>query len=244
MPFQRSVLRGEAGKEHAMATSITLTASDGHKLGAYLATPSGTPRGGIVVVQEIFGVNRHIRGVADRFATAGYAALAPALFDRAERDFDVGYDEASIARGRAVRRLVAYDDPQRDTPAAVAELQRFGKVGLVGYCWGGNIAWLAACRLAAGSGPAIAAAVGYYGGDIANLLNEMPKAPLMLHFGERDAHIPAEAVARIRAAAPTVPVYTYPAGHGFNCDERKDYDAASADAARERTLVHFAQHAG
>ncbi|MGE0118085.1 MAG: dienelactone hydrolase family protein [Dongiaceae bacterium] len=223
-----------------MGTHVTLTASDGHGFTAYLATPAGAPRGGIVVVQEIFGVNRHIRGVADRFAAAGYAALAPALFDRAERDVEVGYDEASIAKGRAVRQRVPYDDVLRDTAAAVTELRRFGKVGLVGYCWGGSIAWLAACRPV----PGLAAAVGYYGGDIANRLNERPKVPLMLHFGERDAHIPAEAVARIRAAAPDVPVYTYPAGHGFNCDERKDYDAASADAARERTLAHFAQHVG
>ena len=221
-----------------MGTSITLTAADGHRIGAWLATPSGRERGGVVVIQEIFGVNRHIRAVTDRFAEDGYAALAPALFDRAERNLDVGYDEAGVARGRAVRQRVAYDDAMRDTAAAIAHLQRFGKVGIVGYCWGGNIAWLAACRLS------VAAAVGYYGGDIANLLNEVPKAPLMLHFGERDPHIAAEAVARIRAAAPTVPVHTYPAGHGFNCDERKDYDAASADIARQRTLTFFAQHVG
>ena len=221
-----------------MGTSITLTAADGHRIGAWLATPSGRERGGVVVIQEIFGVNRHIRAVTDRFAEDGYAALAPALFDRAERNLDVGYDEAGVARGRAVRQRVAYDDAMRDTAAAIGHLQRFGKVGIVGYCWGGNIAWLAACRLS------VAAAVGYYGGDIANLLNEVPKAPLMLHFGERDPHIAAEAVARIRAAAPTVPVHTYPAGHGFNCDERKDYDAASADIARQRTLTFFAQHVG
>jgi carboxymethylenebutenolidase len=221
-----------------MGDTITLTAPDGHRFGAYLATPSGRERGGIVVIQEIFGVNRHIRAVTDRFAEDGYAALAPALFDRAERNLDVGYDEAGIARGRAVRQRVAYDGALRDTAAAIAHLQRFGKVGIVGYCWGGNIAWLAACRLS------VAAAVGYYGGDIANLLNEVPKAPLMLHFGERDPHIAAEAVARIRAAVPDVPVHTYPAGHGFNCDERKDYDAASAALARERTLAHFAAHVG
>jgi carboxymethylenebutenolidase len=221
-----------------MGTSITLTAADGHRLGAWLATPSGRERGGVVVIQEIFGVNRHIRAVTDRFAEDGYAALAPALFDRAERNLDVGYDETGVAKGRAVRQRIAYDDAMRDTAAAISHLQRFGKVGIVGYCWGGNIGWLAACRLP------VAAAVGYYGGDIANLLNEVPKAPLMLHFGERDPHIAAEAVARIRAAAPAVPVHTYPAGHGFNCDERKDYDAASADIARQRTLAFFAQHVG
>jgi carboxymethylenebutenolidase len=221
-----------------MGSSITLTAADGHRFGAWLATPSGRERGGIVVIQEIFGVNRHIRAVTDRFAEDGYAALAPALFDRAERNLDVGYDEAGVAKGRAVRQRVTYDDAMRDTAAAITHLQRFGKVGIVGYCWGGNIAWLAACRLS------VAAAVGYYGGDIANLLNEVPKAPLMLHFGECDPHITAEAVARIRDAAPAVPVHTYPAGHGFNCDERKDYDAASADVARQRTLTFFAQHVG
>ncbi len=227
-----------------MGNWIKLTASDGHQFDGYLAMPSGTPRGGLVVIQEIFGVNRHMRAVADRFAADGYAALAPALFDRVERNVDVGYDEAGIAKGRTVRQGVSYEQAMRDTAAAVAHLQQYGKVGIVGYCWGGNIAWLAACRLPSGSNPGIAAAVGYYGGDIANLLNEMPKAPLQLHFGERDQHIPAAAVARIRAAVPTVPVHTYPAGHGFNCEERKDYDASSADHARERTLAHFAQHVG
>jgi carboxymethylenebutenolidase len=221
-----------------MGNWIELTASDGHQLSAYLSMPSGPSRGGIVVVQEIFGVNRHVRSVTDRFAGDGYAALAPALFDRVERDVDVGYDEAGFAKGRAVRQGVSYDQAMRDTAAAAAHLQRVGKVGVVGYCWGGNIAWLAACRLP------VAAAVGYYGGDIANLLNETPKAPLMLHFGERDQWIPSEAVARIRSAAPSMPVYTYPAGHGFNCEEREDYDAASAAQAHERTLAHFAHHLG
>ena len=228
-----------------MGNWIKLTASDDHQFDGYLAMPSGTPRGGLVVIQEIFGVNRHMRAVTDRFAADGYAALAPALFDRVERNVDVGYDEAGIEKGRAVRQGVSYDQAMRDTAAAVAHLQQYGKVGIVGYCWGGNIAWLAACRLVPGLNPGITAAVGYYGGDIANLLNETPKAPLMLHFGERDQHIPAAAVARIRAAVPTVPVHTYSAaGHGFNCEERKDYDASSADRARERTLAHFAEHVG
>ena len=221
-----------------MGNWIKLTASDKHQFDGYLATPAGKPRGGIVVIQEIFGVNRHMRAVTDRFAAEGYAALAPALFDRIERNVDVGYDEAGITKGRTVRQGVSYDQAMRDSAAAVAHLQPFGKVGIVGYCWGGNIAWLAACRLP------VAAAVGYYGGDIANLLNETPKAPLQLHFGELDQHITAATVARIRAAVPKVPVHTYPAGHGFNCEERKDYDAASADLARERTLAFFAEHVG
>jgi carboxymethylenebutenolidase len=217
---------------------IRLAASDKHQFDGYLAAPSGKTRGGIVVIQEIFGVNRHMRAVTDRFAAEGYAALAPALFDRVERNVDVGYDEAGIAKGRAVRQRLGYEEAMRDTATAVAHLQQFGKVGIVGYCWGGNIAWLAACRLP------VAAAVGYYGGDIANLLNETPKAPLMLHFGERDQHITAAMVARIRAAVPKVPVHVYPAGHGFNCEERKDYDAASADLARERTLTLFTEQVG
>jgi carboxymethylenebutenolidase len=221
-----------------MGSWITLTAADGHRFSAYLSEPSGLTRGGLVVIQEIFGVNRHIRSVADRFAQDGYAALAPALFDRAVPNIELGYDEAGLARGRAVRQRVNYEDAMRDSAAAVLELQRFGKRGVVGYCWGGNIAWLAACRLP------VAAAVGYYGGDIANLLNEVPKPPLMLHFGERDTSIPLDAVARIRAAVPTVPIYTYPAGHGFNCEERSAYDAASAALARERTLAHLAEHVG
>ena len=221
-----------------MGNWIRLAASDKHQFDGYLAAPSGKARGGLVVIQEIFGVNRHMRAVTDRFAAEGYAALAPALFDRVERNVDVGYDEAGIAKGRAVRQRLGYEEAMRDTAAALAHLQQFGKVGIVGYCWGGNIAWLAACRLP------VAAAVGYYGGDIANLLNETPKAPLMLHFGERDKHIPASAVDRIRAAIPKAPIHTYPAGHGFNCDERKDYDAVSADLARERTLAFFAEHVG
>jgi carboxymethylenebutenolidase len=221
-----------------MGNWIKLTASDKHQFDGYLAAPSGKPRGGLVVIQEIFGVNRHMRALTDRFAADGYAALSPALFDRVERNVDVGYDEAGISKGRAVRQRLGYDEAMRDTAAAVAHLQQFCKVGIVGYCWGGNIVWLAACRLP------VAAAVGYYGGDIANLLNETPKAPLQLHFGELDQHITPAAVARIRAAVPKVPVHTYPAGHGFNCEERKDYDAASADLARERTLAFFAEYVG
>jgi len=227
-----------------MGNWIKLTASDGHQFDGYLAMPSGRPRGGLVVIQEIFGVNRHMRAVTDRFAADGYAALAPALFDRVERNVDVGYGEAGVTKGRTVRQGVSYDQAMRDTAAAIAHLRQFGKVGIVGYCWGGNIAWLAACRLVPGLNPGIAAAVGYYGGDIANLLNETPKAPLQLHFGERDQHITPPAVARIRAALPKLPVHTYPAGHGFNCEERKDYDAASAALARERTLAFFAEHLG
>ena len=221
-----------------MGEWIKLKASDDHQFDGYLSIPSGTPRGGLVVIQEIFGVNHHMRSVTDRFAADGYAALAPALFDRVERSVDLGYDEAGYTKGRAVRQRITYDQAMRDTAASVAHLQRFGKVGIVGYCWGGNIAWLAACRLP------VAAAVGYYGSDVANLLNETPKAPVMLHFGEKDPYIPVESVARIRAAAPSVPVHTYPAGHGFNCEERKDYDAASASQARERTLALFAKSVG
>jgi len=221
-----------------MGNWIKLTASDKHQFDGYVAAPSGKPRGGLVVIQEIFGVNRHMRALTDRLAADGYAALAPALFDRVERNVDVGYDEAGVTKGRAVRQRLGYEEAMRDTAAAVAHLQQFGKVGIVGYCWGGNVVWLAACRLP------VAAAVGYYGGDIASLLNETPKAPLQLHFGELDQHITPAAVARIRAAVPKVPVHTYPAGHGFNCDERKDYDAASADLARERTLAFFAEHVG
>ena len=221
-----------------MGNWIKLTASDKHQFDGYVAAPSGKPRGGLVVIQEIFGVNRHMRALTDRLAAEGYAALAPALFDRVERNVNVGYDEAGVTKGRAVRQRLGYEEAMRDTAAAVAHLQQFGKVGIVGYCWGGNVVWLAACRLP------VAAAVGYYGGDIASLLNETPKAPLQLHFGELDQHITPAAVARIRAAVPKVPVHTYPAGHGFNCDERKDYDAASADLARERTLAFFAEHVG
>ncbi len=223
-----------------MGEMLTLTAEDGHRLGAYRAAPAGTARGGLVVVQEIFGVNSHIKRTCDGFAADGYVALAPALFDRVERDYATGYSPADIEAGRAVRGKLSMDDAIADVRAAVRELARSGsKVGVVGYCYGGTMAWLAGTRI-----DGVAAAVGYYGGGIADTAQETPRCPVMLHFGETDASIPKEHWERIRAHQPSLPLHVYPAGHGFNCDERGSYDAASARQARERTLAFLRQHVG
>ncbi len=221
-----------------MGETITLTAEDGHKLSAYRVAPKGTPRGGLVVVQEIFGVNSHIKRVADGFAADGYVALAPAIFDRVERDFAIGYKPEDIERGRAVRGKLPVEDAVKDVRAAVKALaaERL-KVGVVGYCFGGTLAWLAATRI-----DGVACAVGYYGGGIADAAAEKPRCPVLLHWGETDQSIPPEHHARVRAAHPDLPMHVYPAGHGFNCDERASYHEPSARLARQRTLEFFAKH--
>ena len=222
-----------------MGQIIELTASDGHQLQAYRADPAGTPRAGVVVVQEIFGVNLHIREVADGYAAEGYLAIAPALFDRVRPGVELGYDEGSIAEGRDLAFSMNPDVPVRDLEAAVGAAASAGKVGVVGYCWGGSLAFLAACKLG------VAAASGYYGGQIVAALERepdlAPAAPLIMHFGEHDAGIPLSDVDRVRRKFPEVPIYMYGAGHGFNCDHRGSYDEASARTARERTLELFAE---
>jgi carboxymethylenebutenolidase len=223
-----------------MGETITLIAEDGHRLSAYRAAPKGTPRGGLVVIQEIFGVNSHIRNLTDGFAADGYVALAPALFDRVERGFETGYGPQDIERGRAVRGKLAIDDALKDVRVAVNELAKAGfTVGVVGYCFGGTMAWLAATRI-----DGVAAAVGYYGGGIADAANERPRCPVMLHFGETDASIPPEHHKKVAAAHPNIPIHIYPAGHGFSCDERGSYHEPSARTARERTLEFFRTHVG
>jgi carboxymethylenebutenolidase len=223
-----------------MGEMITLTAEDGHRLAAYRATPSGTPRGALVVVQEIFGVNSHIKNVTDKFAADGYVAIAPALFDRVERDFETGYAPADIERGRAVRGKLQIEDAVRDVAAAVKEAQKTGhKVGVVGYCFGGTMAWLAATRI-----PGVAAASSFYGGGVADTAGEQPKCPVIFHFGETDQSIPKEHWDRIKAAHPKIPMHIYPAGHGFSCDERGSFHAESSTLARQRTIEFFRQHVG
>ncbi len=219
--------------------NLTLTAEDGHQCGAYRADPDGTPRGGIVVIQEIFGVNKHIRSVCDGFAADGYAALAPALYDRETPGIELDYDTAGITRGREIRAEVGWDNPMRDIAAAVKALAPLARIGAVGYCWGGSLSWLAATRLR------LACAVCYYGGQIVNFKDEKPGCPVLMHFGETDHSISMDDVEAIRAAQPGVPMHVYPgAGHGFNCGMRADFDPASADLARERTLAFFAEHIG
>jgi len=221
-----------------MGETITLTAEDGHKLAAYRVAPKGTPRGGLVVIQEIFGVNSHIKRVTDGFAADGYVALAPAIFDRVERDFAIGYKPEDIERGRGVRGKLPIEDAVKDVRAAVKALAAEQlKVGVVGYCFGGTLAWLAATRI-----DGVACAVGYYGGGIADTAAEKPRCPVLLHWGETDQSIPPEHHARVRTAHPDLPMHVYPAGHGFNCDERASYHEPSAKLARQRTLEFFAKH--
>ena len=222
-----------------MGETITLKAADGFELSAYRADPQGESRGGIVVVQEIFGVNSHIRAVADGFAAEGYAVIAPALFDRAERGVELAYDEAGVDRGRTIRGGMGWDEPLLDIRAAVAALSGL-KVGVVGYCWGGSLAWLAAMRI-----DGLAGVVCYYGGQIVDFLDEAPRCPTLLHFGAADANIPLADVAAVAAAHPDLPLHIYDgAGHGFNCDQRASYDGAAAATARQRTLAMLADSVG
>ena len=222
-----------------MGRTVTLTAKDGHKLQAYRADPAGKSRGAIVVIQEIFGVNSHIRRVADGFAAEGYVAVAPALFDRVEKGIELGYDPKSIEAGRDIRGKVELEDSLADLQAAIDYAKRSGKVGVVGYCWGGSLAFLAATRL-----DDVAAAVGYYGGMVAAHAQERPKVPVILHFGETDASIPMSDVEKVKQARPDVPIHVYKAGHGFNCDERASYNAESTKTALARTLGFLRENVG
>lgn len=222
-----------------MGQWITLTASDGYRLGGYRADPRAKPRGGLVVVQEIFGVNSHIRSVCDSYAAEGYVAVAPALFDRYQRNFDIGYSPDDIALGRELKARADTDAALRDVDAARDEAASVGRVGVIGYCWGGFVAWMSAARL-----PGFACAVPYYGGGMLEAAAEQPKCPVMAHFGKRDAVIPVTGVEKLAEKHPEVQVFIYDADHGFNCDQRKSYDPDSAALARERTLEFLHTHVG
>jgi len=222
-----------------MGEFIKLTTRDGVMIDAYKAAPAGAPRGGIVVLQEIFGVNHHIRNVADRYAADGYLAIAPALYDRVNPGVELDYVQKDIEEGLAIRAKTNIEETLADIAAAVAAAHAAGKVGLVGYCWGGALAYVSAARL-----DGVDAAVGYYGGGIAANIAASFKAPVLLHFGDNDQSIPLSDVEKVRAANPDIPIHIYPAGHGFNCDERASYDADSAKLARERSLAFFAEHVG
>jgi carboxymethylenebutenolidase len=218
---------------------IEVTAGDGFKGVAYRADPAGKSRGGLVVAHEIFGVNAHIRSVCDGFAADGYLAVAPALFERYEQGVDLGYTPDDIARGREIRGRVATGEALADIAAARDVAAQAGKVGVIGYCWGGLLAWLAAARV-----PGFACAVVYYGGGITEAIGEQPRCPVMGHFGEQDAMIPMAGIQALAAAHPSAQVFTYPAGHGFNCDQRGSFHAESAKLARERSLTFLRQHVG
>ncbi len=222
-----------------MGHLITLEPAPSVRIAAYRAEPSGTPRGGLVVVQEIFGVNSHIRAVCDGYAADGYLAVAPALFDRYEPGVDLGYTADDIARGRVLRGAAGNDAALDDIAAARDVAAAAGKVGIVGYCWGGYLAWLAAARL-----PGFACAIAYYGGGMHQAAGEAPRVPVLGHFGRKDGMIPVDGIEALAVAHPALAVHFYDADHGFNCDHRGSYHAPSAAVARERSLAFLRQHVG
>jgi carboxymethylenebutenolidase len=223
-----------------MGEDIRLKSAAG-EIGAYLAKPAGTAKGGIVVIQEIFGVNQHIRKVTDFFAGQGYIALAPRFFDHIKPGIELGYTPDTIAEGRGYVMQPGFTEKAvQDVDAAIKELKTRGakKVGVTGYCWGGTISWLAATRLKPD------AVSGYYGGGIHGAKAEKPTVPTQLHFGDKDMHIPMTHVNELRQLHPEVTIYDYPADHGFHCDERGSYDAAASKQAYARTLEFMAKHVG
>ncbi len=225
-----------------MGQTIKLKASDGFEFSAYRADPSGPPKGALMIIQEIFGVNDHIRSVADRFAQDGYLCVAPCMQDRAEPGFESGYTPDDIARAREVRGKIDNADSLKDLSATVEYLkgQNAGKIGSVGYCWGGSLSWLAATEI-----DGLAVAVSYYGGEVANNADRQAKCPVMFHFGEQDASIPLDKVEIVKQKQPSHPLYVYAgAGHGFSCDARGSYDAAAAQLALTRTKDYLTKYVG
>ena len=226
------------------SSRLALTAADGFSSSAHVSEPSGTPKGAVVVLQEIFGVNSHIRAVADGYAAAGYLAIAPATFDRIERDVQLGYTSDDMTRGSRLKAAVeALPAPGvlQDIQAAVDHVAKAGKVGIVGYCWGGLLVWRSAEKVRG-----LSAAVAYYGGGmtVGSEPSRQPAVPTMAHFGDQDAHISVESVKALERAHPEVEVHLYAANHGFNCDQRGSYNAGAAATALERSLYHFGKHLG
>jgi carboxymethylenebutenolidase len=221
-----------------MSETVKLKASDGHEFDGYVARPEGEPIAGLVIVQELFGVNAHIRSVADGYAKDGFLAVAPAIFDRYERGVELGYEGADREKAMSFHPVLNIENAVKDIAAALEYLrQETGKkVGVVGYCLGGTIAWLAAGRLQPD------AAVGYYGGNIANFADEKITAPVLLHFGTQDTHIPKASIDAVHGLHPEVEIFWYDAGHGFNCDARSSYSAPAAKLARERSLEFLKKH--
>ena len=223
-----------------MGANANIPSADGYDLGVYIAEPEGAPKGAVVVIQEIFGVNQHIREVTDGYAAQGYYAIAPKIFDRIERDIELGYEEADMGRGIDLAfQQLDHGLALADVQAAINTAKAHGKVGVVGYCFGGLLTWLSACQL-----DGVSEASSYYGGGVAGQMGMSANCPTIMHFGELDAHIPMTDVESVKAAQPDVAVYTYDADHGFNCDHRGSYNQAAAEVALERTLAHFGEHLG
>jgi carboxymethylenebutenolidase len=223
-----------------MGKFIELQASDGHKLAVYLAEPSGKARGGVVVIPEIFGVNSHIKATTDGFAADGYRAVSPAMFDRVQRNYDTGYSAPEIEAGRAIMQKMDWGKSMLDVQAAIAEAAKAGKVGIVGYCYGGTVTWVAAARASG-----LACAVPYYGGGMPGFIGEQPKCPTLCHFGELDQSPTLAQSKEIAAKHPEIIAHFYAgAGHGFNCDQRGSWNADAARLARSRTIEFFRKHLG
>ena len=227
-----------------MGQLINLTAADGFTFPAYVAQPAGQPKGGLVVLQEIFGVNAHIRAVADGYAAAGYFVVAPSTFHRVKADVELGYAEADMQAGMALKAAVEAlpaAGVMPDIQAAIDHAAQGGKVGILGYCWGGLLTWRSASVLSG-----LSAAVPYYGGGMTSDAEaaRQPRVPVMAHFGEQDHWIPLDSVRAFQKAQPGVTVHIYAANHGFNCDHRGAWNAEAAQLARERTLAFLAQHLG
>ena len=223
-----------------MGSTIELQAADGHKLAAYRAEPAGKPRGAVVVIQEIFGVNSHIKSVADGYAGDGWRVVAPAMFDRAQRGYDTGYSQPEIQAGIALMQKLDWKQTLLDVDAAIAEAKKAGKVGIVGYCWGGTVSWVAAART-----QGLACSAPYYGGGMPGFIGDKPKIPTLCHFGELDQSPTLEQSRAIAKAHPEVTAHFYAgAGHGFNCDQRGSYNVDASKLARQRTVEFFRKHLG
>jgi len=222
-----------------VSKTIDITARDGHRLSAYVAEPKAATIGALVMLQEFFGVNAHIRAMAEQYAGDGFYTIAPAIFDRVERGVELGYDPDGMQKGRELRAQLNLDEIMLDVQAAIDAVTPFGPVAALGYCWGGSLAYLAAARLSG-----VVCAVGYYGAQIAGHVNETPHTPVLLHFAEHDEYIPLADVEIIRAAHPEIEIYVYPGTeHGFSCNDRKFYEPKSAALARRRSLIYLNQHA-
>lgn len=220
-----------------MGKHFSLTTTDNHTLAAYRADPAGTPKGAMVVAQEIFGVNSHIRNVCDRLAAEGYVAVAPALFDRFVRDFQSGYSADEVAHARSYLGKIDWPKMLLDIQAVIDEVKSVGPVGVIGFCMGGSAAFLSATRLSG-----LKAAVAFYGGQIVKFADEKPKCPVQMHFGETDASIPMTDVEIVKQKRPDCEIYVYPAGHGFYCDERASFHDDSAKLAWQRTIAFLDKH--